>query len=163
MSSVPAPLNMNANAGMNARKNAGMNALNRNANARPALNRNKPPMNRSANARPPMNRNANNAKSPVAKRNALSRAANMAKSGVNQVSATLKSQWSNRVVQLSLYAAVMFYIVANPEVFKFMMQFLPKDITRNNQLLVHAVLFAVLVYVGSMYLFDPLAKKLGLK
>ena len=153
MSSVPAPLNMNANAGMNARKNAGMNALNRNANARPALNRNKPPMNRSA----------NNAKSPVAKRNALSRAANMAKSGVNQVSATSKSQWSNRVVQLSLYAAVMFYIVANPEVFKFMMQFLPKDITRNNQLLVHAVLFAVLVYVGSMYLFDPLAKKLGLK
>ena len=155
MSSVPAPLNMNANAnaGMNARKNAGMNALNRNANAKPTLNRNKAPM----------NRNANKAKAPVAKRNALSRVANMAKGGVNQVSATVKSQWSNRVVQLSLYAAVMFYIVANPEVFKFMMQFLPKDITRNNQLIVHSVLFAVLVYVGTMYLFDPLAKKLGLK
>ena len=155
VSSVPAPLNMNANAKPAMNRNA-KPALNRNANAKPAMNRN-------ANAKPALNRNANKANSPVAKRNALSRVANMAKGGVNQVSATVKSQWSNRVVQLSLYAAVMFYIVANPEVFKFMMQFLPKDITRNNQLLVHSVLFAVLVYVGSMYLFDPLAKKLGLK
>ena len=72
------------------------------------------------------------------------------------------SKWSNRMIQLSVYAGVLFYIVANPAVFKFMESFLPARVTKLNQLLIHTVLFAVLMYVGTTMFFDPLLKDVGL-
>jgi hypothetical protein len=74
----------------------------------------------------------------------------------------LASKWSNRTIQISVYAAVVFYIVANPAVFKFMKSFLPSKVTEVNQLLLHAVLFAVLMYFGTTLMMDPLLKKVGL-
>jgi hypothetical protein len=72
------------------------------------------------------------------------------------------SKWSNRMVQLSVYAAVLFYIVANPAVFKFMASFLPSQVNKLSQLMIHTVLFAVLMYVGTTIIFDPLLKDVGL-
>jgi len=67
------------------------------------------------------------------------------------------------MVQLSVYAGVMFYVVANPAVFKFMERFLPSKITHLNQLVVHSVLFVVLVYFGTTIFLDPIMSQLGLR
>jgi hypothetical protein len=75
----------------------------------------------------------------------------------------VSSKWQNRMVQLSVYAGVMFYVVANPAVFKFMESLLPKRLTRMNQLIVHAVLFAILMYVGTTMFLDPVMSQLGLR
>ena len=71
-------------------------------------------------------------------------------------------KWQNRVVQLSVYAGVVFYIVANPSVFKFMESLLPSKISNMNQLLLHSVLFSVLMYVGTRMFFDPILSQVGL-
>jgi len=71
--------------------------------------------------------------------------------------------WQNRMVQLSVYAGVVFYIVANPAVFRFMESLLPKRITHMNQLIVHSLLFAVLMYVGTTMFLDPVMSQLGLR
>jgi hypothetical protein len=75
----------------------------------------------------------------------------------------VSSKWQNRMVQLSVYAGVMFYVVANPAVFKFMESLLPKRLTRMNQLIVHAVLFAIMMYVGTTMFLDPVMSQLGLR
>jgi hypothetical protein len=71
--------------------------------------------------------------------------------------------WQNRMVQLSVYAGVVFYVVANPAVFRFMESLLPKRITHMNQLIVHSLLFAVLMYVGTTMFLDPVMSQLGLR
>ena len=86
-------------------------------------------------------------------------ASDMIKKGEDWVSST----WQSRMVQLSVYAAVMFYVVANPAVFKFMEKFLPSKITHMNQLVVHSVLFVVLVYFGTTIFLDPILSQLGLR
>ena len=86
-------------------------------------------------------------------------ASDMIKKGEDWVSST----WQSRMVQLSVYAAVMFYVVANPAVFKFMMRFLPSKISHMNQLVIHSVLFAVLVYFGTTIFLDPIMSQLGLR
>jgi hypothetical protein len=75
----------------------------------------------------------------------------------------VSSTWQSRMVQLSVYAGVMFYVVANPAVFKFMERFLPSKITHMNQLVVHSVLFVVLVYFGTTIFLDPILSQLGLR
>ena len=70
-------------------------------------------------------------------------------------------KWGNRVVQLSVYAGVLFYVVANPSVFKYMERLLPSQISKMNQLVVHSVLFAVLVYAGTRVFFDPVLSTMG--
>ena len=74
----------------------------------------------------------------------------------------VSDKWENRVVQLAVYAGVLFYVVANPSVFKFMEQFLPSQISKLNQLVVHSVLFALLVFVGTRMFFDPVLSQVGM-
>ena len=81
---------------------------------------------------------------------------------VKDTESWVASKWANRMVQLSVYAGILFYIVANPGVFKFMESLLPARITRLNQLLIHSLLFAVLMYIGTLMFFDPLLKEAGL-
>ena len=81
---------------------------------------------------------------------------------VKDTGSWVTSKWANRMVQLSVYAGVLFYIVANPAIFKFMESLLPKRVTQLNQLLIHSVLFAVLMYFGTSMFFDPLLKEGGL-
>ena len=75
----------------------------------------------------------------------------------------VSSKWQNRMVQVSVYAGVLFYVVANPAVFRFMQGFLPGRVNNMSLLLVHAVLFAVLMYVGTRLFFDPVLSQLGLR
>ena len=75
----------------------------------------------------------------------------------------VSTRWKNRSVQVSVYAGVVFYIVANPSVFKLMRGFLPGRVNHMNQLIVHSVLFAVLMYIGTRVFFDPVLSQLGLR
>ena len=74
----------------------------------------------------------------------------------------VSGMWQNRMIQLSVYAGVMFYVVANPADIKCMESLLPKRITLLNQLIVHSVLFALLMYVGTTMFLDPVMSQLGL-
>lgn len=68
---------------------------------------------------------------------------------------------NDRVVQVSIYAAIVFYIVAHPETFKFVDSTLGlggKD--KGTLLLVHSGVVAVLMYFGTKMIFDPVMRNL---
>ena len=78
---------------------------------------------------------------------------------------TLKNQWSDIMIQHSVYAAVVFLIVSHPETFKFVDNGLKKlgipSLDKNVLLLVHAVVFALLMYFGTTMVFDPFVSQVG--
>ena len=81
---------------------------------------------------------------------------------VKDTKSWVTSKWQNRMVQLSVYAGVFFYIVANPAVFRFVESLLPARVTKLNQLLLHSVIFAFLMYFGTVIFLDPLLTDAGL-
>jgi hypothetical protein len=72
---------------------------------------------------------------------------------------TLKNQWSDIMVRNSVYGAVVFLIVSHPETFKMVDNVFKKVGVpipgKNVQLLVHAVVFALVMYFGTTMVFDP--------
>ena len=77
----------------------------------------------------------------------------------------MKNQWNDIMVQHSVYAAVVFLIVAHPETFKMVDNALKKmgvpSLDKNVLLLVHAVVFALLMYFGTTMVFDPFVSQIG--
>jgi hypothetical protein len=77
----------------------------------------------------------------------------------------MKNQWNDIMVQHSVYAAVIFLIVAHPETFKMVDNALKKmgapSLDKNVLLLVHAVVFALLMYFGTTMVFDPFVSQMG--
>ena len=73
----------------------------------------------------------------------------------------LDGLFNDRVVQVSVYAAIVFYIVAHPETFKFVDGTLGlggKD--KGTLLLVHSGVVAILMYFGTKMIFDPVMRNL---
>lgn len=71
----------------------------------------------------------------------------------------LNDQMHNTMIQHSVFAGVVFIIVAHPKTFAFVDSVLKvKD--KNMLLLVHAAVVALLMYFGSIYLFEPVQKML---
>tara|TARA_B100000745_G_C19975616_1_gene330286 strand:+ start:124 stop:408 length:285 start_codon:yes stop_codon:yes gene_type:complete len=75
---------------------------------------------------------------------------------------------NEKIVQVSLVSAVLFYFVANPALFQFVDNNLQKlgsvvglDLNFEGQalLILHSLVFAVLVGVTIRYLFEPLMKR----
>ena len=81
---------------------------------------------------------------------------------VDDINDWVHAKWGGRVVQLSVYGGVVFYIVANPSVFKHIEGLLPKRITKLNQLVLHSVIFAILMYIGTTLFLDPVLSRVGL-
>jgi len=77
----------------------------------------------------------------------------------------MKNQWSDIMVQHSVYAAVVFLVVAHPETFKVVDSALKKvgvpSLDKNGLLLVHAVVFALLMYFGTTFVLDPFVSQVG--
>ena len=68
---------------------------------------------------------------------------------------------NDRLVQISIYAGIVFYIVAHPETFKFVDGVIGlggKD--KNTLLLVHTAVVAVLMFFGTKMIFDPVMRGL---
>jgi len=77
----------------------------------------------------------------------------------------MKNQWNDTMIQHSVYAAVVFLVVAHPETFKMVDNGL-KGVgvpiaNKNVQLLLHAVVFALLMYFGTTMVFDPFVSEVG--
>lgn len=74
----------------------------------------------------------------------------------------LLKEWSQRLVQVSVYAGVVFYVLSTYELIGFVEKQLisiglkvGKDGTR----LLHAVIFAVFMYYGSRLILDPVVSR----
>ena len=85
----------------------------------------------------------------------------MAGNGLNW----MRDQWNDIMVQHSVYAAIVFVILAHPEFFKMVDNGL-KSLgvlvpNKNVQLLVHAVVFALVMYFGTTMVLAPVASQVG--
>ena len=71
----------------------------------------------------------------------------------------LKSEFSNRLVQISLFSALVYYITAYPVVFEKARKYFPVKFKKTHHLLIfHSLVFAVLMYVLTYFLFDPIVR-----
>ena len=72
-----------------------------------------------------------------------------------------ETEMHDSLFQHSVFGAIVFLIVSHTDVYKFVGKMIEvKD--KNILMLVHAVVFAVIMYFGSLYLFAPLlAEGLG--
>jgi hypothetical protein len=65
----------------------------------------------------------------------------------------------NKMIQHSIFAAIVFLIVAHPKTFS-LVDSVIKVNDKNILLLVHAVVVGLLMYFGSLYVFEPVQKVL---
>jgi len=71
----------------------------------------------------------------------------------------LKSEFSNRLVQVSLFSALVYYITAYPVVFESARKYFPVKFKKTHHLLIfHTFVFALLMYILTYFVFDPLVK-----
>lgn len=71
----------------------------------------------------------------------------------------LNDKMHNTMIQHSVFAGIVFIIVAHPKTFSLVDSVLKvKD--KNILLLVHATVVALIMYFGSIYLFEPVQKML---
>jgi hypothetical protein len=64
---------------------------------------------------------------------------------------------NNKLVQHSIYAGIVFLIVAHPKTFQ-LVDSVIKVHDKNALLFVHALVVVVLMYFGSLYIFEPAQK-----
>ena len=71
----------------------------------------------------------------------------------------LKGEFSNRLVQLSLFSAIVYYITAYPVVFEKARKYFPIKFKKTHHLLIfHTFVFMVLMYVLTYFVFDPIVR-----
>ena len=82
----------------------------------------------------------------------------------SDVTGALSNVFNEKLVQIAVVAGVLFYVVANPAVFKFVDSNLKKlvnlNLSGNNLLIFHSFVYATLLVVAVKYLFDPLMSKI---
>lgn len=85
---------------------------------------------------------------------------------VGEVEHFLLQQWSSRMVQVSVYAGVVFYILSTYELIGFVEKQLVSvglKVGKDGARVLHAVIFAVFMYYGSRLILDPVVNKLHLQ
>tara|TARA_Y100000385_G_scaffold66884_2_gene66597 strand:+ start:269 stop:952 length:684 start_codon:yes stop_codon:yes gene_type:complete len=71
----------------------------------------------------------------------------------------LKGEFSTRLVQVSLFSAIVYYITAYPVVFESARKYFPIKFKKTHHLLIfHTFVFAVLMYVLTYFVFDPIVR-----
>ena len=71
----------------------------------------------------------------------------------------LKGEFSNRLVQVSLFAGIVYYITAYPVVFEKARKYFPIKFKKTHHLLIfHTFVFAVLMYLLTYFVFDPIVR-----
>ena len=71
----------------------------------------------------------------------------------------LKNEFSNRLVQVSLFSAFVYYITAYPVVFESARKYFPIKFKKTHNLLIfHTFVFAVLMYLLTYFVFDPIVR-----
>ena len=71
----------------------------------------------------------------------------------------LKNEFSDRLVQVSIFSAIVYYITAYPVVFEKARKYFPIKFKKDHhQLLFHTFVFAVLMYLLTYFVFDPVVR-----
>ena len=71
----------------------------------------------------------------------------------------LKGEFSDRLVQVSLFTGIVYYITAYPVVFESARKYFPIKFKKTHHLLIfHTFVFAVLMYVLTYFVFDPIVR-----
>ena len=71
----------------------------------------------------------------------------------------MKGEFSNRLLQVSLFSALVYYITAYPIVFEKARKYFPIKFKKTHHLLIfHTFVFMVLMYVLTYFVFDPLVR-----
>lgn len=74
----------------------------------------------------------------------------------------LLQEWSKRMVQVSVYAGVVFYVLSTYELIGFVEKQLVSlglKVGKDGTRLVHAVIFACFMYYGSRLILDPVVSR----
>ena len=71
----------------------------------------------------------------------------------------LSEKMHDKMLQHSVFAGIVFLIIAHPKTFQFVDNII-KVHDKNILLLVHAVVVSLIMYFGSLYIFNPLQKVL---
>ena len=79
---------------------------------------------------------------------------------LNQPVQFLKTSFHDRLVQVSVYSGLVFYVLSNPAVFSFVEKNFPFKIQKDMQLVFHTVLFMLFMYFGTKFFFDPVIGKM---
>lgn len=76
----------------------------------------------------------------------------------------INEKMHNKMIQHSVFAGIVFLIIAHPQTFK-LVDSVIKVHDKNILLLVHALVVGLLMYFGSLYVFEPVQQVLleGLK
>lgn len=84
---------------------------------------------------------------------------------VGSVERFVEQQWSQRMVQVSVYGGIVFYVLSTYELIGFVEKQLVSlglKVGKDGARALHAVIFAIFMYYGSRFLLDPLVKRLKL-
>lgn len=83
---------------------------------------------------------------------------------VHSVEHWLENQWHERMVQVSVYGGLVFYLLSNPMVFDFVEKTVKSvsgvNLGKSGLLVLHSVVFTLVMYFGSRFVLDPLLKNL---
>ena len=79
---------------------------------------------------------------------------------LNQPLSFVKNQFHDRLVQVSVFSGLVFYVLSNPAVFTFVEKNFPFKIQKDMQLVFHTVLFMLFMYGGTKFFFDPVIGKM---
>ena len=74
---------------------------------------------------------------------------------LNQPLNFVTNQFHDRLVQVSVFSGLVFYVLSNPAVFAFVEKNFPFKIQKDMQLVFHTVLFMLFMYFGTKFFFDP--------
>ena len=83
-------------------------------------------------------------------------------STVRGAESLLLQEWSKRMVQVSVYAGVVFYVLSTYELIGFVEKQLVSlglKVGKDGTRLVHAIIFAVFMYYGSRLILDPVVSR----
>ena len=86
-----------------------------------------------------------------------------------KITGKVADMFNEKLVQIALVGGILFYVVANPMVFRFVENLLVRvgavvgvdlRFTGNNLLIVHSIVYAVLLVLSVRFIFNPLIQKL---
>ena len=84
---------------------------------------------------------------------------------VGKVERFVEAQWTQRLVQVSVYGGLMFYLLSMTDLIKMvdknLSSLLRIKLGTEGTRALHAVVFAVFMYYGTRLIFDPLLKRMG--
>ena len=84
---------------------------------------------------------------------------------VGKVERFVEAQWTQRLVQVSVYGGLMFYLLSMTDLIKMvdknLSTLLRIKLGTEGTRALHAVVFAVFMYYGTRFIFDPLLKRMG--